>query len=287
MTTKRKWIVGGGVALAVLLAVALAPREPRHEGTALSDWLVALDAPATRAQAKEAIQLIGTNALPMIIEELEANDPAWRHKFISWSTNQSWMPVKLSLAEERRMRGVFACQALGPLAKPAIPGLKGVLHEGVDPMCREAAMALNAIGEDGYDVLIDAFGSTNKLAQFQALFAIHFPGCTPQKAREPLMKLIESTDRETSIHKVAQIAHGIATLKPSLSMKHQLAELQSPQLFFRRQGVMTLGKWGKEGAPAIPELEKALRDPEAEVRVEARNALMKIREDVKRAGTGK
>src|ERR1043165_5624744 len=133
MTTRRRKTI---LLVLAIVAVAFAysllrSREPSYHGKRLSYWLRQLqsfqgDYPA---EAMTAIRSIGTNAIPFLLEDLEAKDSEWKVKMNDWMADTfSWRPSHVTANARRRMAasGFFA---LAPLAEPAIPKLLPLLQD--------------------------------------------------------------------------------------------------------------------------------------------------------------
>src|SRR5262245_61020999 len=87
MGRKRLFIVGV-VALAIALLVLLWPRgpkEPVYQGKRLSAWLIEASSESGLKTAPEAIQALGTNAIPYLLFEFERTEPRWKQKLLGWN----------------------------------------------------------------------------------------------------------------------------------------------------------------------------------------------------------
>lgn len=138
-------------ALLLCAAVAVgawAGREPEFEGRPLKLWLQDFESNAVYAQeqAARAIREIGPQALPLLVQHLEATDSALKLKMVGWMEKQSILKVSFTPALSRQRRGIRGCRALGPLARPAIPKLIPFLN---GPLGYEAAYSLAVIDPAG------------------------------------------------------------------------------------------------------------------------------------------
>jgi len=119
--------------LVVIGYVVSRDREPSYQGVRLSEWVrQACEWKGTpgdptnakvRARATEAVQQIGTNAIPWLLEELQAVDaPPWRAKLSDWlqkigaRTNRAATATRVATAHNGFV-------TLGPIAKPALPAI--------------------------------------------------------------------------------------------------------------------------------------------------------------------
>src|SRR6266540_803543 len=96
------WIAATFASVAVL-GYALWPREPRWQGRSLSSWLVDLTADkpqGTRIAAAAAVRLVGTNAVPFLLDWMRAPEvePQWKLRLQAWLSRQSLIKVKLEIA---------------------------------------------------------------------------------------------------------------------------------------------------------------------------------------------
>ncbi|MEW6302402.1 MAG: hypothetical protein AB1705_02965 [Verrucomicrobiota bacterium] len=232
----------------------------------------------------EAIQLIGTNALPAVMKELAATDSPWLRPIISWSNRQTWLPLKYPPAELRSTRAAIACQALGPLAKSAVPVLAKRLNDP-SPWVRgrlELAQSLAHAGPEGLAVLIHAFANTNNSVNVCAGICLQQTYLPPDLMRELIALAyddgIEPRLRATARDTLRVLPRGM----PSEQMARVLVfELKDVNGYARQQVAFLIGNLGEYGESALPLIRDALRDPQPEVRVELRNAVLKIEEALK------
>jgi HEAT repeat protein len=203
MRASRKKIVWGGL---IILAASLvcifcfAPagrKEPIYRGKTLTQWLKRLDdgeadgissgslPTFTRAQieAAEAIRRIGTNALPLLMDDIHAH-PSEKDMWIQLNrkldrfTMQHFGRRSLDLADVTakdrvRWRAAQGLSALGPLAKPAVPQLTRLLFTNYfHSSIKEAAYALAGIGPDGIAVLTNSIQPTNEWSGMCAIWAL-------------------------------------------------------------------------------------------------------------------
>jgi len=128
---------------AVILGALLWPseREPEYDGVPLSEWLEryergkhSMNATLFVGDSKaiDAIQHIGTNALPFLVRWIQYERPAWRHRLF----DASWkLPHNIQFSRtfsrllvlgdkyDRANAAAAAFNILGPRARSAVPEL--------------------------------------------------------------------------------------------------------------------------------------------------------------------
>jgi hypothetical protein len=140
------------VLMAGIVAAFLLPhediKEPVLEEKPLSAWLEDLKYGTgdARNQAAEVLRRSGTNALPALLQMIRSEDSRVKLALIKLARKQSLLKIDFALASERRSLAVGGFEALGSLAKPAIPKLTQLSkHKSIRP---DAVRALHAIESD-------------------------------------------------------------------------------------------------------------------------------------------
>src|SRR6267143_4167744 len=152
----RRKILLGSVVVVIALVIGLlffpehGRLEPIYRGKTLSRWLKQLDdgeafgisssrlpspTPA-QLEAAEAIRALGTEALPLLLEDIHATpaSDSFRMKIygqlsslVRRITGSRPMFGEVTKEDRIRWRAAQGLAALGPLAKPAVPELKRLL----------------------------------------------------------------------------------------------------------------------------------------------------------------
>jgi len=195
---KRRWrVVGVLCALAdggVAVSFWPGEKEPEYQGKKLSEWVdKALTADLPRygnpevpevAEARGAIQQIGTNALPYFVKWLHYERPRWREKI---SLAYEKLPILFrseSVAERirgydtsmQRARAHCGFLLLGVDAAPAIPALLRLISNRGD---LTAIRCLGCIGPAAGPCLQELIESPKPRVRseaFEALKKVRFPG---------------------------------------------------------------------------------------------------------------
>jgi hypothetical protein len=129
---QRRWLVLGALLTVVLVGViflALRQREPTYNGKELSKWLnelAALDHSKrwdVHTEQAQAVRAIGTNALPWLLTELQADGSRWEYELNQLLAKQSLVKYRFPDVNARLTRATLGFHALGELGQPAIPDL--------------------------------------------------------------------------------------------------------------------------------------------------------------------
>lgn len=294
----------------VLLAWLTRPRDPVHHGRPLTAWmqdLISLEV-NVRAAATNAIQQLGTNALPALVRHLGTPDPTLGR---TASDAQRFLPrglwvwaMKLTQPRagiERRWQAAAALGLLGAQAAPAVPALTRALHD-VDPRVRDAAIeALRGVRPAGLEALASALATTNITLLAHLCSAIGRSGPDAAVVARQLARAVPTTPLAWQSHlRAALIAAGapavtalvellgsetdatrdlaVATLQAMTandyaSLKAVAALLQNDNPQIRQEVVRVLSGrtfWDRRSVGALTE---ALGDPTPAVRLEAIRAL--------------
>jgi HEAT repeat protein len=224
------------IALLVMLAGALfywPAREPVYGGKPLSYWLVQLedsDRQVERHQAALAIRHIGTNAIPVLLRMLRANESPLKTELLAW--RRGWynpFVIHFSSPADNFVRAQAGFDELGPDAAIAVPELTKILDENLSREClRRTTIILGNLGpvaKAAVPSLLQMAVSTNTVEhyyEFDALGKIH---ANPDLVVPVLIQV----------------------------MSHSHAD--------RMYAVAAVGQFGGDAKPAVPALLALLNDP--------------------------
>lgn len=163
-----RWITLCALAgITLVLALCWRQSEPNYHGKSLSFWLRGFESETMEArwQSVEALRQIGTNALPQIIAQLRQpvlrQEPQWRRTLRTLLGKQSLIKITIPRAPDRRVEALAALDAIGPMAKAAVPDLEALLHE--NPPDHRALMVLAHIGPEASPALTRALTNDEKV----------------------------------------------------------------------------------------------------------------------------
>lgn len=157
MRRRYWWLVTivGGIIFA--LAICWSPSEPQCRSKPLSVWLAGFESETQtiRLESAEALQQIGTNAVPQLISMLrqpaKPSETQWKQKLRTLLAKQSLVKISIPRPPDHRSRALAALAALGTQAKEAVPTLEGLLRES--PPDHRALLVLAGIGPEARPVL--------------------------------------------------------------------------------------------------------------------------------------
>ena len=124
--------------LGALFWMLLGPgeREPVYQGKTLTYWLSDFwpgrnPTYEKMEQDNLAVRQIGTNAIPMLLQWISANDGPLKRKMVTWISRHPWVPFRLESSVDKNM---LAVSGFGILAKSqaasAIPALVEIVRTG-------------------------------------------------------------------------------------------------------------------------------------------------------------
>jgi len=290
-----KWtILPACVLVAWLLVVFLAgEREPSYQGRSLSAWIDRYvnppsQEPDAKREAAAAIQQIGTNALPCLLECMRYEIPATGVR-AAIITRVKRLPRVLSgpafrlLVSDHRFARAdktgAAFWVLGAEASPALPQLTRMMMDTNHPYASRRAMnVLASIGEDAIPAISAYITDTNMPQRRQLVSSCAIAAMRGVKGMLPLtLHWLELPDEELS-------SEAADALRSTAEHNPQQPELVVAALTnclrtdsrLKQRAIEALGEYRQRAKAAVPVLLPLLADPEPFFRVAASNALMKI-----------
>ena len=251
--TKVKTAVAIGIVIvagagSVIVKNEFFPSEPSYQGRRLSEWLAEIANPQseeTHDKAREAIRHMGVKTLPFLLANLaaekQANDDLYR-------------------------QAILAFNALGPIARPAIPKLTNLLEQnpGYVPL------ALADIGPDAMPEILNALTNANGSfwvrdnAAAALANAIHSGKITPEEAKDSFPVAIHNLTytnnnsllQNNTRHRAASLLNALK-LEPDISVPALIRGLENSNFSVAAECARALGGFGKSAKPAIPVLSAA------------------------------
>jgi hypothetical protein len=303
------------VALAVLGAWLFGqPREPAYAGRTLTEWLYNTDPGfvwipndlyahfhdefadqlesgepwppanaswggfmATASPRQEALDHIGTNALPWLLDWM-VSKPRPLEQLRAWARTKFAMPIfhpgSLTPVERRHVAALDGFVALGPRAAPALPALSNLFHQPQPYL--QLGRAIASIGPPGIAVLTHALTNADPQIRDTAALSLGLAGSAAGSAVPTLLSLI---DRGAASYPVlgalGRIGCDPALAAPPL-MRHlaRLVDNEGDDGF--GMTVLVLGLCGDQARPAVPLLLRFHAQSDAWTRKTIRAALKGI-----------
>jgi HEAT repeat protein len=220
---------------------------------------------------REALQHIGTNALPWLLRWAQYEPSQFQRKLARLGRFDYKAVVRAEVA--------WACFGiLGPKADPAIPDLARLANNtNSEKIAFEATMALGEIGVSALPALLVVLTNQQGIARSQAassIGAIRRLGTNANLAVPVLLNCLKDADE----HVAASAAKALGRLgvQPGLVVPALTGYLQYSNEVVRAAVARALGKFGDEAHAAVPSLTRLLSDRFPTVREEATNALRQI-----------
>jgi hypothetical protein len=247
------------VAAVVLVVLALLLNrspvaDPVYEGRTLSHWLVVLadssDQP-DRDRAVSAVQNIGTNGFPELLQMLRTPESPWKSRLLAWRWYHFFALIHFWEPADARKRAEVGFIVLGTNAALAAPDLAKILDENSSRDSVECtAMILGNIGP-GAKAAVPAL---------------------VRAAKEPSQQ-----EHYEAIRALGKIHSEAGVVVPFLT------GLVSSHSHDRIYAVIALGKFGGEAVSAVPDLVAMLSDPTVETTSPRGTGFVTDREQVEQA----
>jgi HEAT repeat protein len=265
------------ITLAALLVIVMIPLfidpgvpDPHYQNKPLSEWLKDLGSGRreTQTRAEEAIRSIGTNALPMLLNELRSQD------HLGWRVWHRILPRKAyTVAADRIHPADRALRVLGPEAEAALPAL---LQIAADPRCGDdrPRRALAAIGPRAVTPMICALTNSNERVRSCAALVLTSTGPSGRDAAPALLRSLTDSDARVRAHAAGALSRIEAD--PKIVVPALTERLSDTDSYVRFCAVMSLGEFGERATSAVPALRRLESDQSPKVRQQALDAVRRI-----------
>jgi RNA polymerase sigma factor (sigma-70 family) len=253
------------------------PREPTYQGRSLREWLADVDYPQPpdkRAKAAEAIRGMGIKTIPFLLADLGKEDG-----------NIHYAGPDPRTPDERSRQASWAFDALGALAKPAIPGLRKLLEKNPG----YAPVALADIGPDALPDLLNALTNGSFWVRDNTAAglanALYAGKITPAEATAALPIAVGNltyTDTNALFQgntrwRAASLLAALA-LEPGVSVPALVEGLQDTNVSVAAECAEALGRFRGQAATAVPALQQAARSTNSLLSSAANGALTQIQQ---------
>jgi len=125
--TVRRSALTVALALAAggMVVMVLRPHQPSYNGKNLQEWLMRLELNGdTDREAVEAVQHIGTNAIPLLVKMMRSEDSAVKRKLLLVLRQQHLVKIRIMDDTKQHLLGMVGFSVLGSIGQPALPALE-------------------------------------------------------------------------------------------------------------------------------------------------------------------
>lgn len=243
-----------GVMLALslwsLTIQGVSAKEPVYNGKPLSEWICC----GSPNEQDEAILHIGTNAVPILIKLLGANDK--QMKWVAARLESSGLREMVASDDGGTITGIreTASQAFGTLgtnAEFAIPQLIKLLDKDDEDVTPYAASALGQIGPKGIAALTHALSTTEKASTRQNI-AIGLGQNSPNSDAAAQILIVLLKDKSPDVRRVA--AGYLGTRNGDVEIPALLPVLDDTDPLTSQAAAVALGSYGRQARIAAPKL---------------------------------
>lgn len=253
MQRYRKYLLIVGC-LAVLLCLGFlafkGPPEPDYQGRRLTQWL--FDQRITDKGGIElsdasvrAVQAIGTNGLPVLLEMLGSSDSQFKLRLAMRVQKIRFLYNFIPIYMPRRFAAMLGFRALGRTAKPAFAQIIKVVLDSDDNL-----QAMSALGSASDDA-------------------------------DPVLAFVKGlSDPDPKVRRRAALALAYFRQAPDISLPALVHALKDPAQEVRMQAAYSLGPYGEAAGAVIPALTELSTNLDPGVSLIATQALQRIAEGV-------
>jgi HEAT repeat protein len=255
--------------------------EPSFEGKPLSSWLQDLDDQHPGPEydrAKAAIQHMGRDAVPYIVNVLEKRESSKTQKFLRWAIAHNLRKAPYVPVIESQHHAVLACNVLGPEAKAAIPALVALLNDGYTR--GYVGAALGRIGSPAVIPMIDSLTNTNFMVRVEVAHA--FGNHNFQSSSRAIISALTNclADKNSTVRALAANSLGELGQEPETAVPALAQILSDPDTQVRWNGCLAIGKFGQQAEIGKNSVLGAFGDPDDSVRSAAAIALVSMEPQV-------
>jgi HEAT repeat protein len=231
-------------------------------------------------EAENAIQEIGTNAIPVFLAWMDEKAPPDRSKteLKAWKLLPRWVinspPVRRFLDDleyDKRWPAAMAFRHLGATAVPAIHELeiRAQAHSG--EKSDRALYALSCIGAPAVPSMARIFSNPERMYETWTMASVINLGTNARPLIPLLLSYLDHTNALTASFCAYMLCQ--LRLEPDVVVPALTRKLKDPRDNVRLQVSRSLGNFKFLASPALPELTNALSDPDALVQLNATNAI--------------
>ena len=203
----------------------------------------------TERDARESIRDFGTNAVPYLIQILDARESRFKVRIRAFVQSQRLIRFRSTPLVVRQRQAALACAELGPMAAPAIPSL---VHFVDNPDIAPAAIAaLAMIGPVTFPILTNALLSGIPAARIEAAGDLRY--MLPREQAVPPL-LLALRDPLPGVRANAAGSLGFLGRHPEAVVPALMACLADTDLAVRTSAVEALGWFHHNATRAVPSL---------------------------------
>jgi HEAT repeat protein len=190
--------------------------------------------------------------------------------------SQSWPVTSLLDPKVVPPIGVmYAFEALGPIAAPAIPDLARRIALTKSPDKGYIALyALTSIGPAAEPTLMNVMSNLDEEGSLWAAIRINGFGTNARSLIPWLVQNLQHTNSTVAVSSALSL--GVLKLDPNLVVPALTTSLAAPSYQLRAYSATAVSRFGELARPALPALSKLLNDPDLTVRRAATNAIRAI-----------
>ena len=269
MNSAKFFLVVNCAAIFFAAQLGFCAQDPLYKDKSLSVWVSELrdkKSSENRKEAEEAIQKLGTNALPLLLEETKNLGKLWKLNITNFYNERT------NLDRLMNIRGAF--KVLGPIAEPVFLELVILMNDGC--LADSAAYDLSQINPEKAAVVFSntLIQNSNFFVRCAVINNLHNLGTNAYFVIPSLVANLEmrGNDRDTlNLRLLTVSALGTIGKRPETVLPRLIQTLKDEDSFVIRAAVIkAIGAFENESKIALPLLRQiSTNDLDVRVRAEA------------------
>jgi HEAT repeat protein len=255
---KSALTIGAVLSGAAVLWFLFSSPEPTYQGRTITAWLDDWAA-RTNTPWQQALQHIGTNALPYAVRNLALNDSTWRSNYSRLQTKMPGMLQHIFRKPKPLLQEVDGANVFFYVGSNSVPCAIALLKHDSPTVRRAAAWGLGGLrrqtpaANQAIPALTDALSDKDRTVRFDAALSLKEMGPAASNAVPALARVVAHTGTGPETNNL---------------------------FYLRAAAAVTLGKIGPAATSALPALQAALHEPNAYLRGQTAVAIWRISGDV-------
>lgn len=266
-TRTFRWLVAGTVLLACGWWVYNGTG-PRFKGRSAAYWFRAYDSHEQNSRIALAFRTMGSNAVPLLIAELEAPPSRIGEAFNSFQNLfRQWKTPYNERVLNRKAAAAYLLGEMGEAARPATPTLETASTNSMSFVATAARVALIKIRKESLTPYIELLRDRSDHKWYSSATLLGAFGTNASAAVPLLLESLQRSDNQ--IQAGALMALGMIRSEPQACVAATIPFLTNADVALRRGAFFALLSFKGHARSASNEIAAGLSDTDPSIRIQA------------------